>query len=744
MAASSDRSKLRNWLPGTLGVVVLFGLAGYAGLSQGRNEPTPTEPASVATAAKPEQAKQEQAKPAAAQTAAKAAPTETKAAPTETKAAPTETKAAPKVAASQPAASPAPAPKAAPQAAAPAAPKVAAAPAAPAPDAKAPAHNMGHNMGHSMAQAPAAPSAPAAAPAAKVAATTTVDGDAAHGRQVFKKCQACHSMQPGKNLLGPSLAGIVGTKAGEVPNYSFSNAMKQSGITWTPEKLDAYLKDPQKVVPGNKMPFPGLKTDSDRTDVIAFLAASAEGGGAAPAAAATPAPAPAGNAAAPVPAARAPAAQAAARPVMTYLSDAKYTLRSGIAEGRMVFLGVGGTIDGKVNPILTAVEGQVVQVTLINGEGTEHDIVFPDQDARSPRVVSKGASTSIVFRAGKAGDFLYFCDVPGHRLAGMEGQFLVTATPSAQVTVEADISRLPTDLPPPIGKRDPKTVRLDLLTVEMEGRLAEGTTFGYWTFNGKVPGPFVRVRVGDTVDVHLKNAADSNMIHSVDFHAATGPGGGAAALQVDPGKEKSMSFKALKPGLYVYHCATPMVAEHIANGMYGLILVEPEEGLPPVDHEFYLMQGEIYTDAAFGQHGSQEFSVEKLLAEKPEYFVFNGSVGALTKLHPLHAKVGETVRLYFGVGGPNFTSSFHVIGEIFDKVYNLGGTISPPLEGIQTVSVPPGGAVITEFKLDVPGGYTIVDHALSRAERGLAGVLVVEGEPNPDIFNGVVEPGMGH
>ena len=160
-----------------------------------------------------------------------------------------------------------------------------------------------------------------------------------------------------------------------------------------------------------------------------------------------------------------------------------------------------------------------------------------------------------------------------------------------------------------------------------------------------------------------------------------------------------MTFKALIPGLYVYHCATPMVAEHIANGMYGMILVEPEAGLPPVDHEFYIMQGEIYTEAAFGQHGSQEFSVEKLLNERPEYFVFNGSVGAISKLHPLHAKVGETVRLFFGVGGPNFTSSFHVIGEIFDKVYNLGGLTNPPLEGIQTVTVAPGGAVITEFKL---------------------------------------------
>ncbi len=259
-----------------------------------------------------------------------------------------------------------------------------------------------------------------------------------------------------------------------------------------------------------------------------------------------------------------------------------------------------------------------------------------------------------------------------------------------------------------------------------------------------MPGPFIRVRVGDTIDIHLKNSADSSMIHSVDFHATTGPGGGAAALQVDPGKEKSMTWKALTPGLYVYHCATPMVAEHIANGMYGLILVEPEGGLPKVDHEFYVMQGEIYTDQAFGQHGSQEVSVEKLLAERPEYFVFNGSVGALTKLHPLQAKVGETVRIFFGVGGPHFTSSFHVIGEIFDRVYTLGGLQSPPVEGIQTVTVAPGGAVVVEFKVDVPGNYILVDHALSRAERGLAGILRVEGEPHPEIYNGQTMPGMGH
>jgi len=603
---------------------------------------------------------------------------------------------------------------------------------------------------HTAKPAPTAPAAitakapgPTTTAAASVASNATPynGGDPAAGRLVFRKCQACHSMDPGKNMLGPSLAGVIGRKAGTEANYNYSPAMKQASIVWSVETLDRYLSDPAKVVPGNKMPFPGLKTDHDRADIIAFLAAAPGSGKIAAQAAAPQAQA------VPSPATSTPPSNV--QPSKTgddigYIADAKYTLRSGIAEGRMVYIGVGGSIEGKINPLLTAAEGQVVQLTLINGEGAEHDIVFPDQDTKSPRVTGKGASTTIAFRAAKSGDFIYYCGVPGHRLAGMEGQFIVTPKPAQQTVVEADISREPGDLPPPVGKREPQTVRVDLFSVEVEGRLAEGTTFGYWTFNGKVPGPFIRVRVGDTIDVHLKNSVDSAMIHSVDFHAATGPGGGAAALQVDPGTEKSMTWKALVPGLYVYHCATPMVAEHIANGMYGMILVEPEGGLPPVDHEFYVMQGEIYSDIAFGQHGSAEFSVDKLLAEHPEYFVFNGSVGALTKLHPLHAKVGDRIRIFFGVGGPNFTSSFHVIGEIFDKVYMLGGVTSPPLEGIQTVTVPPGGAAITEFKVEVPGNYTLVDHALARAERGLLGILNVEGPKNPEIYNGKVMPGMGH
>jgi len=388
------------------------------------------------------------------------------------------------------------------------------------------------NRAQSSSPPASAQTAQAQRPPTPVAAAANVSGDAAAGRQVFRKCQACHSMEPGKNILGPSLAGIIGRKAGGVAGYNYSPAMKQADITWDAKTLDAYLADPQKTVPGNKMPFPGLKTEHDRTDVIAFMASAGSAGtqaAAAPAQANTPAPA----AAAPPQQNAAPAApqpQDAPAADIGYIPDARYTLRSGIAEGRMVFIGVGGAIEGKVNPLLTAADGQVVQLTLINGEGAEHDIVFPDQDAKSPRVTGRGSSTTIAFRATKAGDFIYFCSVPGHQLAGMQGQFIVTSRPAPQTLVEADISREPTDLPPPIGKREPQTVRVDLLSVEIEGRLAEGTTFGYWTFNGKVPGPFIRVRVGDIIDIHLKNSADSSMIHSVDFHAATGPGGGAASL----------------------------------------------------------------------------------------------------------------------------------------------------------------------------------------------------------------------
>jgi nitrite reductase (NO-forming) len=298
----------------------------------------------------------------------------------------------------------------------------------------------------------------------------------------------------------------------------------------------------------------------------------------------------------------------------------------------------------------------------------------------------------------------------------------------------------------PIGNRAPQNLTVDLTTHEVEGKLSDGSTSRYWTFDNTVPGPMLRIRQNDTVTINLKNAEDSINIHSVDFHAVTGPGGGAAVTQVAPGQTKSFTFKALHPGLFVYHCATPMIAQHISNGMYGMILVEPEGGLPKVDKEFYIMQGELYTAQKHGSSGLQEFSVDKLLDERPEHLMFNGSMNALTKTFDMQANVGETVRMFFGVGGPNLISSFHVIGEVFDRVYDMASFTSPPLTDVQTTIVPPGGATMVEFKVDYPGRYLLVDHALSRAEKGLIGFLNVKGKADPTIFNTneKVDPASGH
>ncbi|MCC6887577.1 MAG: nitrite reductase, copper-containing [Hyphomicrobiales bacterium] len=308
----------------------------------------------------------------------------------------------------------------------------------------------------------------------------------------------------------------------------------------------------------------------------------------------------------------------------------------------------------------------------------------------------------------------------------------VPAAPSDAV----DISRDATDLPPPIARSTPELVQVDLETVELEGHLDAntGTRFQYWTFNGQVPGPMLRVRVGDTVEISLTNNEQSSALHNIDLHAVTGPGGGAEATTAAPGETKRVRFKALNPGLYVYHCAVPPVVMHMANGMYGLILVEPEQGLPPVDREFYVMQGEFYTAEAFGAAGLLDASYQKMLDERPEYFVFNGSVGALTARHPMYAKVNEQVRFFFGVGGPNFTSSLHLIGEIFDRVYDLGALPAAPLHNVGTLTVPAGGAAIAEVQLDVPGRYVLVDHAIARVERGLAAWLDVDGPPDPEVF----------
>jgi len=442
--------------------------------------------------------------------------------------------------------------------------------------------------------------------------------------------------------------------------------------------------------------------------------------------------------------AAAPAAQAAVK---------RFVLHTNIVDGRMVYV----DDKGAVNPTLNAAVGDTVEIALDSGEGAEHDLVITELNVASPKFSAGTGRQTLRFQVTQPGEFSYFCSVPGHRQIGMEGKLRVTgeavaASPARASTDTAlalytpapipqrgadpaavDISADPAKVPPAIGARAPQTQKVRLETVELAGRLDDGTSFTYWTFNRQVPGPMLRARVGDTVELTLANARDSKAIHSIDLHAVTGGHGGGEHTQVAPGTEKTIAFKALNPGLYVYHCATPLVPQHIAAGMYGMILVEPEAGLARVDREYYVMQGDMYTHRPFGAKVHQEPDLDKMSNELPDYYVFNGAVGALSKTHKLQAKVGETVRIYFGVGGPNKVASFHVIGEIFDRVYGEA-SLTGLKNDVQTTLVAPGGATIVEFKVEHPGSYLLVDHALSRTGKGAVGVLEVSGEGVPGVY----------
>ncbi len=311
--------------------------------------------------------------------------------------------------------------------------------------------------------------------------------------------------------------------------------------------------------------------------------------------------------------------------------------------------------------------------------------------------------------------------------------------------VEAAQSKLPVekailtdapDVPPPITRKTPAKVVVELEVIEQKGTLADGVEYVFWTFGGKVPGKFIRVREGDTVEFHLMNHPSSKMPHNIDLHAVTGPGGGATSSFTAPGKQSQFTFKALNPGLYIYHCATAPVPMHVANGMYGLILVEPKEGMPKVDREFYVVQGDFYTKGNFGEKGLQPFDMQRGIDENPSYVVFNGAVGSLVGDNALQAKKGESIRMFIGNGGPNLISSFHVIGEIFDRVFTEGG-IKGNQEQVQTTLIPAGGSAIVEFKVDVPGTFILVDHSLFRAfNKGTLGMLKVSGEEDKAIYSG--------
>lgn len=300
-----------------------------------------------------------------------------------------------------------------------------------------------------------------------------------------------------------------------------------------------------------------------------------------------------------------------------------------------------------------------------------------------------------------------------------------------------DIAYDPNNVPAPLERESSEKVKIHMTTKEVISEVAPGIYFNYWTFNGTVPGPMLRVREGDVVDFSITNDPTSIHSHNIDLHAVNGPGGGSVLTKVAPGETKSFEWKALNPGLYIYHCATMNVSVHNSHGQYGLILVEPKGGLAKVDKEFYLVQGEFYTVGGIGKKGLTRFDSKGLQDGIPTYIVFNGRVHQGDS--PMRVNVGDKVRIFVGNGGMNLVSSFHVIGEIFDRVYPEGaiGENSTILENVQTTAVLPGGSAIVEFTADVPGIYTVVDHALARLNKGAWTTIEVVGEDQPDVFKAI-------
>jgi nitrite reductase (NO-forming) len=354
-------------------------------------------------------------------------------------------------------------------------------------------------------------------------------------------------------------------------------------------------------------------------------------------------------------------------------------------------------------------------------------------------------------------------DSAGESGQGAPGQQATPTPLPARPEDVPEISRHPSEMPnsadytlyrdgryqDPAQRNGPITQEVHFTIREVVAEMVEGTTMEFWTFDGKVPGPMVRCRQGDTIDFFLHNAAENRLPHNVDFHAVTGPGGGAVHLDTAPGATSNLRVKMIAPGIYIYHCAFPDIPDHISHGMYGLVVVEPEDGLPPVDHEYYLMQSEFYTDRggrqAYNQlknAGHLANSLEFGNLEEATFVVFNGRPEAVMGDRAIGVyngdkiNTGETVRLFVGNIGPNYISSFHVIGEIFDKVY-VEGSFALVNEYIQTTLVPAGGAVGVEFRIDVPGDYVIVDHAIFRIHKGAVGVIHAEGAPNPEIYEPV-------
>lgn len=332
------------------------------------------------------------------------------------------------------------------------------------------------------------------------------------------------------------------------------------------------------------------------------------------------------------------------------------------------------------------------------------------------------------------------CSTGGQPVEGNQ-ETTVSSTPTQQGPAETTVDRIaadPRDIPDPVDWSEPRHHDIELGITEETAEIEPGVTFDFMTFDGRVPGPMIRVRQGDTVNVTLTSPDDNSMPHNIDLHAVYGPGGGASASNVNPGEDNSFEFKAMYPGVHIYHCAVPNLDQHISSGMFGAILVEPKEGLPEVDHEFFFGQHEIYTDKAPGEEGHHAFDFEAMKKEEPTYVVYNGEAYAFTEngYGPLEVDKGDRVRIFMSNGGPNLLSSWHAIGNVWADFYRDGALANDAENYVETAPVAPGTVACAEIDTPVPEPIKLVDHALTRvARKGMMGIIQVNGSPEPGIFN---------
>jgi nitrite reductase (NO-forming) len=380
-------------------------------------------------------------------------------------------------------------------------------------------------------------------------------------------------------------------------------------------------------------------------------------------------------------------------------------------------------------------------IKLINDGAIQHDIAFPN----GPKLTANAKETKTADIDVPAAGLSFICSIPGHADAGMKGTITVGSRSAAGASGHSADDH---GGPPPESdvKADPNapeyqpydatapaalsgtTHDINLVTEEKDMTVAPGFVQHVWTFNGTVPGPVIRVHVGDTVRIHLKNPAGSQMSHSVDVHASQ-VAWNDEMTSIKPGEEKLYEWKAEYAGVWMYHCGTAPALHHIANGMFGMVIVEPKAGLPQVDKEFAMVQSEWY----LGPQG-QPVSLAKAstAAPAPDYVVFNG-VANQYKDHPLMVGTGERVRIFVLNAGPSVDSSFHIVGTIFDTVIKEGVVLTrdnPGHYGAQAVDLAPAQGAIIELTTAEDGMYPVVTHAFNFVGRGVLG-LIKAGDGDP-------------